>query len=489
MFKRYFSWLIVLPVTLFFSQCAIEDDIPYPYVESAITAFEVEGQCNETGTGDGSSVINYDEHTIKVYVGNDVDLNRLSISRLEVSNDGTISVAKGACVHPDQFPTEGFKEAKNPEATRVNFSKPVQFTLTKYEREFVWTVSVTQVVRSDVDVFVRCSSATITGKAFGGVAPFKVEYREKDSQDVRNVPADKIKVVGEVYTAELEGLAPGTTYEYTAYAGNGKIENAVFETAPEVQLPNSSFDYWCSEGTGTRTLWQPWAVGEKPFWDTGNRGATTVGASNSTGVTEDGRTFANLQSKYIVVKFAAGNIFCGDYLATDGTNGVLNFGRPFESFPTKMKFDYKFKTSTINKGGTSWNDSYRNYISKELYDGLVGKPDSCLIYVALLDDYVDEADRAANTYEGIPYPWLIRTKPSELHLFDPKSPRVIAYGQLTQGKDVNEWTTEEITLNYRYTDRKPKYIMVVASSSKYGDYFTGGDKTLLQLDNLELIYK
>lgn len=31
--------------------CAIKDDIPYPIVDSAITAFEVEGQCDATGTG------------------------------------------------------------------------------------------------------------------------------------------------------------------------------------------------------------------------------------------------------------------------------------------------------------------------------------------------------------------------------------------------------------------------------------------------------
>lgn len=482
MFKKIFCWFIALHMTLVFAGCAIEDDIPYPFVESTITSFEVEGQCNETGTGEGSAIINYDEHTVKVYVDETVDFSCLCIRRFEVSNNATISAPKAACVHPESFPTQGFKQAPDAEATRVNFTQPVQFTLTTYQ-DYLWTVSVSQVARSEVNVFTRCSSATVTGKFKKGAAP-TAEYREHNAQNWTQVPSNQITVDADEYKAELTGLTPGLTYDYRSSYG----ETATFTTAPAQQLPNSSFDDWCTSGTGSRILYMPWAEGDNGYWDTGNRGATTVGASNSTGITEDGRTFANLQSKYIVVKFAAGNIFTGEYLATDGTNGILGFGRPFNSYPTKLQFDYKFKSSLVNKGGTSWNDAYREYITKELYDGLKGNPDSCQIYIALLDDYLDEADREANTYEGIPYPWVIRTKPSALKLFDPKSPRVIAYGQLTQGDDVDNWTTEEIVLNYRYTDRQPKYIMVVASSSKYGDYFVGGDKSLLQLDNLKLIY-
>lgn len=481
MFKKYLCWLVALPMTLLFAGCTIENDIPYPFVESVITAFEVEGQCNESGTGAGSALINYDAHTVQVYVEESVDLNRLSIRRFEVSNNATIA-APQACLHPDKFPTQGFKQTSDAEATRVNFSAPVQFTLTTYQ-DYVWTVSVTQVERSEVEVFTRCSSATVSGEVKNGKVP-TVEYCEHGTQNWTTLPAAQISVNADKYTAEITGLTPGTSYDFRSSNG----AKATFTTEPALQLPNSSFDDWSSEVSATgKTLWLPKAEGADTFWDTGNRGATTVGASNSTGVTEDGRTFANLQSKYIVVKFAAGNIFAGDYLATDGTNGILNFGRPFTSFPTKMKFDYKYQTSPVNRVG-KWDDAYSRYIKREVFDNLKGNNDSCAVYIALLDDYVDDADREANTYENVPYPWVIRTRPSNLHLFDPESPRVIAYGQLTQGDNVTEWTTHEITLNYRYTNRKPKYIVVVASSSKYGDYFTGGDKSLLQIDNLELIY-
>ena len=76
-----------------------------------------------------------------------------------------------------------------------------------------------------------------------------------------------------------------------------------------------------------------------------------------------------------------------------------------------------------------------------------------------------------------------------MKLFSPKSDNVIAYGQMSQGNSVSEWTTETIQLNYRYTDRTPKYIIVVACSSKFGDYFIGGDESLMQLDNMKLLYQ
>ena len=111
-----------------------------------------------------------------------------------------------------------------------------------------------------------------------------------------------------------------------------------------------------------------------------------------------------------------------------------------------------------------------------------GKPDSCCVYIALFGDKDEEV------FNGVTYPFIIRTKISELHLFNPNDENVIAYGQFTSGDDQTAWTTKTITLDYHYTDRTPKYIVVVCSSSKYGDYFIGGDTSLLKIDNLKLLY-
>lgn len=578
MLRHILTWIVALPLTVLLTCCSIVDDIPLPFLEGAITAFEVEGQCNAAGTAAGTSVIDNETHTVYVYVADTVDVSRLRITRFEVSNDAKIVSDAAPCLHPQAFPKEGFSDVITGDATRVDFSQNVEFTISTYQ-DYVWTVHVTQVVNRRVSVkgqigravidpvnenvilyvsydedlrrihvnqftiggdhgsvspdptatdtydfttvrsfdvkygwsddvhpwrvfvyqtdeiigttataFPRTVDATVSGNLQNGLTPL-VEYRVKGSDMWSVVPVEQIAVDESNYTAEITGLQPATEYECQVTAGESATDVFSFTTTPALQLENPSFDYWHTSGTGNQTLYMPWADGETGYWDTGNRGATTVGASNSTSMTEGDRTFANLQSRFIVVKFAAGNIFTGDYLATDGTNGILSFGRPFEAFPKKLQFDYRFKSSPINRTGSAWSNSYGNYISKDMYDNLKDKPDSCQIYIALLDDYLDEADREQNTYNGVAYPYLIRTRPSALHLFEPKGKRVVAYGQLTQGDDVSQWTTYQIELNYRYADRRPKYIVVVASSSKYGDYFVGGDQTLLQLDNLQLLYE
>ena len=47
----------------------------------------------------------------------------------------------------------------------------------------------------------------------------------------------------------------------------------------------------------------------------------------------------------------------------------------------------------------------------------------------------------------------------------------------------------EYTIRLDYRDyRKPKYLVIVATASKYGDYFTGGEGSTLYLDEMELTY-
>lgn len=565
--------LSLLLVMLVQSGCSIVDDIPFPFVEGAITAFEVEGQCDATGRGYASAKIDNEARTVHVYVSDTVDLARLRITRFEVSNSARIGCDTLLALHPQTFPTASFEQSLDDPSSEMDFSKrPATFILHTYQ-DYEWTVTVEQVVNREISLsgqvgeaiidvenenlvvyvstdqalhdikvskfslggdhgsvspdptlediydfsrqctfsvrygwsdevhvwrvfvyqtdavigttasaFPRTVGATISGSMANDATPL-VEYRALDTDEWTTLPSSAVSVSTARYTAELTALSPATTYEYRVTAGKSFTPIQTFTTTAAIQLENAGFDDWSIVGSGTQALYQPWKEGGTCYWDTGNRGATTVGASNSTFVSEGGRTFANLQSKYIVIKFAAGNIFAGSYLKTDGTNGILGFGRPFAAFPSKLRFDYKYHSSTINRGGGKWDNSYGRYISRDTYDRLKGQPDSCQIYIALIGDQDEEQ------FEGVTYPYLIRTRPSELHLFNPRSDNVIAYAQLTQGSSVSAWQTETLTLDYRYKDRTPKYIIVVASSSKYGDYFVGGDESLLQLDNLELIYE
>ena len=577
--RHTYPFCILMVVLGAFSSCAIKDDLPLPIKKAEITAFEVEGQCNELDTDSAGAVIDKASRTVSVFVSDTVNIAALSIKLFNVSNDATIIPKKGkcTCIHPDLFPTTSFTQSAGDVRSKVNFSQgSATFVLRTYQ-DYEWTVRVQQIVQREIFIdgqvgdavidpinrnaivyvasskelsalkvqrfslggkhgtvtpdptqsetydftqkrtfavkmggspelqqwnvivyktnavetveataFARSVSATISGKMPWGAKPV-IEYHAAGTSEWTTVNEAQVTLGNTTFTAELTGIRPATTYTYRVTAGSTTSEELTFTTVGEQQPENAGFEEWSiADPTSPKALYQPWGEGTTPYWGTGNPGATTVGASNSTYKDEDGRRFANLQSKFIVVKFAAGNIFTGDYLETDGTNGVLSFGRPFTAFPTKMRFDYKYKTSSITRTGGSWKEPWGEYIPRTMYENMKGQPDSCSVYIALGD-----WEPVTYTSKGTTYtcPYLIRTRPTALHLMDMNSPNLIAYGQMTKGENVDTWTTETINIDYRIKNRQPKYIIIVASSSKYGDYFTGSEESLLQLDNIELLYE
>ncbi len=542
--------LSVLLSLLLLMGCAIENDIPYPTVEGIISAIEVEGQCDTDGNSSTETTFNRSAYTASLYVDDTVDLSKLRITKLTVTNEAELTAEEEACYNFEKFPTSGFSsldELPLSADTRMNFTNPVTFTLHTYQ-DYLWTVTVEQIIKRTIlldgqignavidelnhnvviyvseemtlsalavttfdlggphgtvtpdpteyetydfsepctfyvkcgweetsqpwtvyvfhgeetnasDVFARVTSATITGNIRSGEEPL-IEYREQSASSWNTFASSEIYVSGTQYTATLVNLSPNTTYQYRVTINGITGSTQMFTTAKIVELTDGSFDNWHLDGS----IYCPWASDGTSFWDTGNRGVATVGSSNSipTEDTCNGSGLAGeLSSKWIVLKFGAGNIFTGSYVETDGTNAILSFGREFSSFPSKLRINYKYTTTTID------------HVGDDLWNDLKGRPDSCFIYIALTD--WDE-------------PREIRTRPSERQLFEKDDPHVIAYAELIKGEDVPNWTQTDLVLDYRYTDRTPKYILVVATASKYGDYFTGGSGSQLYVDNFELLY-
>lgn len=558
-----------MSVVAMLASCAIKDDIPWPTVEAEITALEVEGQCDESGTGAGVATIDKSARTVRVYVNDQVDLSRLRINKVTTSVKAHVIAGDTIRVSADTYPTQGTPLSSHSGSFSLDFSQPQVFTLRTYQ-DYEWTVMATQIVPREVEVEGQVGNAVIDpstrvvviyvneqqnlsaikvkkftlGGPHGSVEPDPTKLQSvnfsgarifyvknawsqltypwtvyvytttgvvQPSMEVSTtskgatlisgsrpngvVPVVEYRADGEAvwtkvaavrtptsttYEVQLTDLHSDVQYHLRATFSGTTLAEKTFYFEGE-QLENSSFDAWHIEGTGTKALYCPWAEGAEPYWDTGNHGATTVGASNSTYVDEDGRRYANLQSKFIVIKFAAGNIFTGKYVETDGTNGVLSFGRPFTSRPAKMVFDFQYRTSTVTRLPSSgWNDAYGQYISKEMFDNIKGKPDSCSVYIIL-------GDWTPDVYKTTTCPYLIRTRPSALHLMDYGSDNIIGYAQMTCGEDVTSWTTKTLDIAYR-SDRTPTTIIVVASSSKYGDYFIGGEQSLLKVDNFKLKY-
>lgn len=346
----------------------------------------------------------------------------------------------------------------------INLTKPIEVSVKTFGREEVWTIHG-EVVESTVETTAAdawTQVAWVYGAAIEG-RDNGVEYKVAGTDQWIRVPREWLTFTGGTFCARIINLNPATQYVARAYSETEYGREVPFTTGSIAEVPNSALDEWCKVGK----VWNPWPEGGTPYWDTGNKGATTLGESNTTPTedTSSGKGYAaRLETKFVGIgplgKLAAGNIFAGSYVRTDGTNGILSFGRPFTQRPTKLRGYLKYNSATISHSTSEF--SY-----------LKGEPDTCIVWAALID--------SAEPFE-------IRTNPANRHLFDPNGAEVIAYGRFQSGQSIPQYIPFEFEMEYVSTSRVPKYLLIVASASKYGDYFTGGNGSVLYLDDLELLY-
>ncbi len=293
-----------------------------------------------------------------------------------------------------------------------------------------------------------------------------------------------------VTTVKLSGLKPATKYEYQAVAdGFVSSDTKYFTTESVYQMPNASMEDWstysASTMLGKKNVILPWSTGDKnaSFWGSGNEGSATanmVVLDKSTDMKQSGTYSARLASTSAVGVIAAGNMFIGSYVKTDGTNGVLSLGREYNgSHPSKVKVYANYRPG----GSVTIKDGNEKYVSIEK-----GGTDQGQIYVALTTEPIE-----------------IRTNPSNRNLFPsgpanedgkthPDYSKVVAYGQVTWDKAFGpDGSLEAVEIPFVYTDRaksvKPKYLVIVASASKFGDFFCGSASSVMYLDDFSLIYE
>lgn len=330
---------------------------------------------------------------------------------------------------------------------------------------------------------VLSKSATLTGYVMTEDASgYGIKYRKQGTTTWTEVPAETVSfTVKTPFSVHITGLEPSTTYEYTAYAaGYDKEDIQTFTTEGIFTVPNGSFEDWstykASTMLGERTVPLPWSVGDKSvsFWGSGNEGSATAGITltdKSTDMKNSGSYSARLESKSAMKMLAAGNIFIGYYVKTSGTNGVLSLGRQYDSsHPDKLELWANYRPAS----GASVKSGNESYVP----DGFSGGKDHGQIYVALTTEPVE-----------------IRTDPNDRKVFDPVNDQtVLAYGQVTWtdnfGPD-GQLEKVEIPLVYneRAKSKKPVYIVMVASASKYGDYFSGAAGSVMYLDDIKLVYE
>lgn len=333
---------------------------------------------------------------------------------------------------------------------------------------------------------VLATSATLTGYVYDAenAANYGIKYREVGEADwqvaypASNAKARPTRASVSTFQVIVSGLKPATTYEYRVFCDGFESETVnTFTTESYFTIPNSSMESWSSYVAGTlfgdKNVTLPWSVGDKvaSFWGSGNEGSATANLTltdKTTDMIHSGTYAARLESKSAMGVIAAGNIFIGHYVKTDGTNGVLSLGREYNgSHPAKLSVwaNYRPGTSVKIKSG---NESF----CPDLAD-----TDQAQIYIALTTEPVE-----------------IRTNPSNRKLFNVDDDVVLAYGEKTFKESFGpdgQLQNIEIPISYKANARTnvPKYLIVVVSASKYGDYFCGSAGSVMYLDDFKLVYE
>lgn len=346
-----------------------------------------------------------------------------------------------------------------------DFSEPVSVKVSYFDIEEDWTIYV-----DTTNAIVTTTQADAWAQVIWayGAAPEGADngfqYRKATSSQWIDVPAENVTHNAGAFYAYIPHLDTMTEYVVRAVSGENIGNEITVTTEFTLDLPNASFDDWWLKDD---KIWCPWAQTGESFWDTGNTGAATLGQSNvvpSDNTPKGKGKSAMLETKFVgiagVGKLAAGSIYSGSFKKVDGTNGILDYGRPWTARPVSLRGYYNYTTAPIN------------YVSEETQH-LLGVPDTCSIYVAL-------ADWTA--------PYEIRTNPKNRQLFDVNSPSIIAYGELRSGTSTGGWQEFEIPLQYRATNRRPSYIVISCAASRLGDFFTGGAGAVLYVDDFVLEY-
>ena len=332
------------------------------------------------------------------------------------------------------------------------------------------------------------------------------EYRKKGDTAWTRTTTPATEVSAGSFSHTLTGLTPNTEYEYQLIitpSAAGSPEETVpasntFKTAIAPVIPNASFeDYSNAEDSRYYSIYNPNSAIEAnktKWWDSGNAGSIMgskiiCNIENEKENVKKGTASIKMTSVNAVIKFAAGNLFTGEFKGTVGTaGGKVAFGRPFIGRPTKIRFWVKYNTGKVD-----FDDKNGGPLTENDYD--IGQ-----IKVAL---GTWDSNKYGGTAES---PVLVNTTDTSTFVDFNTDSSTIAYGDLqittTDGTNYtatingetssetgwNGWKEVIIPLEYSKLKTPPTHIIISCAASKYGDYFEGSTSSVMWVDDFELIY-
>lgn len=426
--------------------------------------FVVEGQI-------GTSEIDVETHTAIAKVPMEADLGNVRITSLILGPEGITSM------DPEPEDITSFENFRTVDVRYHDFHERWTLVVEKTEIkvEFVYAEAWTKVI------WLKATGMPGAENGF--------RYRRKGDAEWIAVSGDSVEQNDGIFSTCLSGIEPETVYEVIAYSGNDETDPVELSSGREDPLPGADFEDWYVQSG----VVYPGKSKDDAFWGTGNPGASIASVTMTDKSTDirpgsEGKYSAKLESKLAGIagigKLAAGNIFTGHYIATRGTNGIVGFGRPFTMRPTALRGWFKYNCGTVTDLGKDTPPSA----------GMVkGGPDKGIIYIALGNWTPQEYGISVNEPEGKQMlgtdevPICVDTRDVK-SLFDKNAPAVIGYGELILDRTVGEWQEFTINIDYRAYDKIPTHIVVIATASMYGDYYTGSRESVLSIDDFELIY-
>lgn len=329
------------------------------------------------------------------------------------------------------------------------------------------TVDITLRITSSVEAEVTGATpwakfAILKGKWYSDSLPagMKFQYRKEGTEQWTDCTGELV-MDGKYFSTELYSLDASTAYQVRAVTDNDPETKVMsFTTGSAEDVHNLSFDNWHQDGK----VWYPNASGYS-VWDSANPGTGSLLGVNSTtpeesdlAVSGSGKKAARLESTTAVGQFVAGNIYMGQFVSVSGLGAALDWGIPFSSRPVALRGYFKYSPATINK-------------TKEPYTDMSGKPDNCSIKIYLTDW---TAPFRVNTSSGT--------------FLSDDDPSIIAIGDLHTNETTGGYRQFTLPLQYRDNKKTPSMILIASTSSRLGDYFTGGVGSVLLLDEFSLVY-
>lgn len=326
-------------------------------------------------------------------------------------------------------------------------------------------------------------SGTYDDEAVNPVLLYKKESEPGDNWKSVNISKTR---TGNVFTVTLENLEPGTTYVYKGGADDWTSkEEFTFTTEARYDIPFGNMEQWTYYNKAAIKFPGTTYTEAQQFWDSGNHGSavmskTLTQASEKMNNTPGGKYSAELKSQYVGLganlgAFAAGNLFMGRFGEAVGTSGaMLTFGKPYNgSHPTALSVWVSYTPGKVDQTKPNCPHTFG---SSDLDHGQ--------IYVALATEPI-KVNTGKSDAGGVDAGTFMQ--------YD-TDPRIIGFGEKTWEGTSHGSATSLANLNIPIKWREgaktqqPKYLIIVCSASKYGDYFTGSTGSIMYVDDFELLY-